>query len=137
MTVLGRQAAVAYQNLLLFNEVVHAKTQLQSVVENLSGGLITMDAAGILTILNPAASRLMNVPTAGVGQAAKDVLKDYPWFYDILQKTFKEKTAVSRQEVNVPLQGQDSRVGYTTILITDPQKNLMGSGIIFQQLPKP
>jgi len=43
---------------------------------------------------------------------------------------------VSRQEVMTPLHGEESRVGYTTILITDHQKTLMGSGIIFQQLPK-
>ena len=41
---------------------------------------------------------------------------------------------VSRQEVTLPLKGKDSRIGYTTILISDAQKKLLGSGIIFQQL---
>jgi PAS domain S-box-containing protein len=137
MTVLGRQAAAAYQNLQLYNEVSQAKTLIQSVIENLSGGLITADLAGNVTILNPSAARLLGLPgDKAVGQPIVSVLKDHPWFIEILQKTLKEKAAVSRQEVNVSLQGAEARVGYTTILVQDQRKNLLGSGIIFQQLSK-
>jgi len=44
MTVLGRQTAAAYQNLLLLEEVTHAKTLLQSLLENMSGCLIAITA---------------------------------------------------------------------------------------------
>jgi len=135
MTVLGRQTAAAYQNLLLYSEVTHAKTLLQSVLENLSGGLITADVKGYVTILNPAAARLLDIAAPNpVGLPVKDVLKDHAWFIEILDKTLKEKSTVSRQEVNLALKGKESRVGYTTILVTDPKKELLGSGIIFQQL---
>jgi GAF domain-containing protein len=134
MTVLGRQTAVAYQNLLLLQEITQAKTLLQSVMENLSGGLIAMDMSGNVTILNPAATRLLDIGGPVVGQPVQNVLKDYPWFVEVLQKTLKEKNVVSRQEVNLALKGKEGRLGYTTLLISDTAKTLLGSGIIFQQL---
>jgi GAF domain-containing protein len=137
MTVLGRQAAAAYQNLQLFNEVEHAKTLLQSVLENLSGGLIAADLEGKILVMNPSAARILKMAAPALaGQASQDVLKEYPWLVELLKKTLVEKTAVSRQEVQVPLHGEPSRVGYSTLLISDPKKNLLGSGIIFQELPK-
>ncbi|OGR89537.1 MAG: hypothetical protein A2992_03805 [Elusimicrobia bacterium RIFCSPLOWO2_01_FULL_59_12] len=137
MTVLGRQTAAAYQNLLLYSELSHAKTLLQSILENLTGGLIAIDLSGKITILNPAAARLLDLGVENpMGRAASEVLKDHAWFIDILSKTLSDKCSVSRQEVDLSLRGQDSRVGYSTILISDHDKNLMGSGIIFQQIPK-
>lgn len=137
MTVLGRQVAAAYQNLLLYGELGHAKTLLQSVLENLTGGLIAMDVTGKIIIFNPSAMRLLGIEGAEpLGRPASDVLQASRWFVETLQKTLSEKNTVSRQEVKLPLKGEESRVGYSTILISDPQKNLMGSGIIFQQLPK-
>src|SRR5206468_40196 len=52
MTVLGRQTAAAYQNLLLLDEVTHAKTLLQSLLENMSGCLIAIDLTHHITIMN-------------------------------------------------------------------------------------
>jgi PAS domain S-box-containing protein len=137
MTVLGRQAAAAYQNLLFLQEVEHAKTLLQSVLENLSGGLIAADPQGKILVMNPSAARLLGLASPALsGQPIQEVFKDHSWFIDILKKTLADKNAVSRQEVQLPLHGEPRRVGYTTMLISDRQKKLLGSGIIFQELPK-
>jgi signal transduction protein with GAF and PtsI domain len=136
MTVLGRQTAIAYQNLLFVNELTQAKTLLQGVIENLSGGLIIADPAGKILIMNPVALRVLNIPSPAVGKPVKDVLKEYAWFGEKLSKTLNDKSTVSRQEVTFPIQGQEARIGYSTLVILDEQKNLLGSGIIFQQLPK-
>ena len=62
MTLLGRQSAIAYQNLLLLDEVSHTKTLLESLLLNLSGGLIAVDLKGKLTIFNPAAASILHLP---------------------------------------------------------------------------
>ena len=46
MTLLGRQSAVAYQNLLLLEEVSHTKILFESLLENLTGGLIAISLTG-------------------------------------------------------------------------------------------
>lgn len=133
MTILGRQADAAYQNLLLIREATQTKNLLQSVLENLSGGLITIDLGGRVTIMNPAAARLLDITAPNpTGQAVKDVLKDHAWLVETLQKTLAERSTVSRQEVNIVLHGGNGPVGYSTLLITDNKKKLMGSGILFQ-----
>jgi PAS domain S-box-containing protein len=138
LTVLGRQAAAAYQNLLMYAEMNEAKTLLQSVLENLSGGLIAMSGQGAILIFNPAAGRLLGVIDGeAIGKPAKEVLRDYPWFVEIMEKTLQTRATVSREEVQLSVRGADARVGYTTIMISDRQKNSLGAGVIFQQLSKP
>jgi adenylate cyclase len=135
MTLLGRQSAIAYQNLLLIEEVSHTKTLLESLLVNLTGGLIAIGLDGTLTIFNPAAAAILKLePGNYVGKPAADVLKDVPWFLKTLQDTLSAKATVSRQETTLPIKGTDTKVGYTTILISDPAKVVLGSGMIFQKL---
>jgi len=135
MTLLGRQSAVAYQNLLLLEEVSHTKILFESLLENLSGGLIAIGLDGKITILNPAAASILRFSTVDqIGKSAAEVLKEAPWFLETLQSTLAAKTTVSRQEIQQPLRGELTRIGYTTILIKDPQKIVLGAGIIFQKL---
>ena len=137
MTLLGRQSAVAYQNLLLLDEVSHTKTLLESLLLNLTGGLIAVGIDGKMTIFNPAAATILNLPQAAyVGKVATDVLKEYPWFTKMLQDTLSSKATVSRQETVLSIKGEEAKVGYTTILISDPMKTVLGAGIIFQRLTK-
>jgi adenylate cyclase len=135
MTVLGRQAAAAYQNLLLLEDVKHARTLLESILQNLSGGLIAVNHAGQVLILNPAASRMLQInDPSPIGKPANEIFKTVPWFVQTMEQTLVSKNTVSRQEIELPIAGTPSRIGYTTILISDPEKNILGSGIIFQQL---
>jgi PAS domain-containing protein len=135
MTVLGRQTAAAYQNLLMLDEVTHAKTLLQSLLENMSGGLIATNLAGLITLMNPAAMHMLQLKTTDViGKPASEILVDFPWFLQTLRNTLASKNVVSRQEVTLAIQRKESRLGYTTILISDQQKTLLGAGVIFQQL---
>ncbi len=135
LTLLGRQAAVAYQNLLLIAEVSQTKVLMESLLQSLSGGLIAMDSREMITVLNSAAARLLNLPDSGsVEKKAQDVLSGTPWFLEILQKTLTSRQTVSRQEAVVLIEAQEVRVGYTTILVVDQQKNVLGAGVIFQKL---
>jgi PAS domain S-box-containing protein len=135
MTVLGRQTAAAYQNLLMLDEVIHAKTMLQSLLENMSGGLIATNLTGQITLMNPSAMNMLQLKATDViGKQVSEVLVDYPWFIQTLRNTLSSKNTVSRQEVTLSIQRKESRLGYTTILITDQQKSLLGAGVIFQQL---
>ena len=135
MTLLGRQAAIAYQNLMLLREVSHTKILMESLVENLSGGLIAMDASGVLTILNPSSAQLLMLASKlGAGHPMQEVLKEYPWFIETLQNTLTTGKTVSRQETMVPIHGKPQRLGYSTILISDHEKNVLGAGILFQRL---
>ena len=116
-------------------EVSHTKTLLESLLLNLTGGLIAVGLDGKLTIFNPAAASILHLPEASyVGRPASKVLKDYSWMDQTLQETLSAKSTVSRQETLISIQGEEAKVGYTTILIRDPMKIILGAGIIFQRL---
>jgi GAF domain-containing protein len=135
MTLLGRQAAIAYQNLNLLEEVQHKETLLESLLESLSGGLVAMDASETVTVLNPACARLLALSgDRWVGKPAAVVLKDVPWFLERLREIRSGGPTASRQEASLTLHGQAQRIGYSTILISNAGKQILGSGIIFQRL---
>lgn len=135
MTLLGRQSAVAYQNLLLIEEVSKTKILFESLLVNLTGGLVAIDLAGDVTVLNPAAAQLLQLSEPPyVGKPAKDVLGHVPWMLKTIQDTLSSKSTVSRQETQLTVKDQTMRLGYTTILINDPEKQTLGAGMIFQKL---
>ncbi len=135
MTLLGRQAAIAYQNLLLIEEVSHTKILFESLLVNLTGGLIAIGLDGVITIFNPSAASILHLsPGAYVGKPLARTLKDFPWFEKTLQATLASKQTVSRQETVFRIAGEEAKVGYTTILISDPEKKVLGAGVIFQRL---
>jgi len=135
MTLLGRQSAIAYQNLLLLEEVSHTKVLLESLLLNLTGGLIAIGVDGKLTIFNPAAASILHLPSGSYeGKPSSIVLKDYPWVIKTLEDTLSSKKTVSRQETTLTINKEEAKVGYTSILISDPAKKVLGSGIIFQRL---
>jgi GAF domain-containing protein len=135
MSVLGQQTAVAYQNLLLIKETAQTKVLFESVVINMGGGLIAMDAQGAVTILNPSARQLLALPSmAVVGAPAAAVLMEYPALLQVLMRTLASKTMVSREETTLTVSGQPSRFGYSTIYMSDTEQTMVGSGVIFQKL---
>jgi len=135
MTLLGRQTAVAYQNLNLLSEVRESKVLVESIVNNLTGGLIAINQDNRVTLMNPSAIRLLHLAEgSSAGKPVTEVLRHYPWFIDTLLQTQKTQQNVSRQETDISVEGVNTRFGYTTIVIADAQKNLLGSGIIFQKL---
>jgi adenylate cyclase len=135
MTLLGRQAAIAYQNLVLVDELSHTKTLLESLLVNLTGGLIAMGTDSKIMILNPSAATILQLPREEcVGKGVSVALKNVPWVSKILMDTLSSQATVSRHEANIEVGGEKIQLGYTTILIKDPVGKMLGSGIIFQKL---
>lgn len=137
MTLLGRQAAVAYQNLILVEELSHTKTLLESLLVNLTGGLVAMGADSSIMVLNPSAASILHLPAGPyVGKPAQDVLRDFGGLTQLMSGTLSGQPTVSRQEMILKIEGQDATIGYTTILIKDPSSKVLGAGVIFQKLTK-
>jgi adenylate cyclase len=70
------QAAVAIDNAQLYERVREMKSYLESIVQSLSNGVLTVDAEGSVTTANNSASRILQAPESGlVGRAAAEVLR--------------------------------------------------------------
>lgn len=107
----------------------------RGVLDNLSGGFLSVDLAGRVVYGNPTAGRILHVPVGAVlGRSYEDALAPYPALCEVIRSVLETRTAVHRAEVSI--QHGDSRmtIGYSTILVKNRAHETLGVGIIFQDL---
>ncbi|MBI4376981.1 MAG: GAF domain-containing protein [Elusimicrobia bacterium] len=106
-----------------------------SILESLSGGFIAIDTHGRIMLMNPAARRILALPAdLPLSTPVEQALMHAPKVADILLDTLASRKTVKRQELGWTHQEQSRTLGYSTILIQDPQGEITGAGITFQDL---
>lgn len=85
------QMAIALANYRLFDQVERARRQLQAVLDSTGDAVIAVDAAGSLTLVNPAAERLfeLDAPTAQ-GRLVWEAI-DLPGLTDVFRQALDGK----------------------------------------------
>lgn len=97
----------------------------ESIVQSVSSGIVTLDAAGLVTFLNRAGEQIM-------GLAARDALGQPAsrWFGAFVD-------GPGRPEVSlVNARGERLRVGYTVFPLLDAGERRVGTAVIFQDLTR-
>lgn len=106
-----------------------------SILENLGGGFIAADMHGRLILCNPAAKQILGLPPGQpLNQPIDQALAGCPELGSILMDTLATRKTAKRQDLWWK-KGTETRVlGYSTLLIQDPQGRLAGAGITFQDI---
>lgn len=106
-----------------------------SILENLGGGFIAVDLHGRMILCNPSAKRILGLPPAlGINIPVQDALAKCPDLAEILLDTLASRKTAKRQDLWWK-QGSETRVlGYSTLLIQDPQGRVAGAGVTFQDI---
>jgi PAS domain S-box-containing protein len=135
---LCNQVAVAIENCELFQKTEELFAYSKSVINSLTGGFISTDANGLVTMCNASACRILGVAEVDVvGHSILTALPLYPAFAAILEVTQKRGIMAQREEIT--LERSDSTpllIGYSTFLIQNDAKATLGAGIIFQDLSR-
>lgn len=106
-----------------------------SILENLGGGFVAVDAHGRVMLCNPAARKILGIPgDAPMNQPADATLLMVPEMAEILMDTLVKKETVKRRDLRWKWQGEDRVLGYSTLLIQDPRGQVVGAGITFQDI---
>ncbi len=105
-----------------------------SILENLSGGFLAVDLRGRVIICNPAAKRILELQDDVINQPVDKALKHLPSLAEQLTKTLSTKQVVKRQDLRWSYKDQPRLLGFSTLVIQDPQGNFTGAGITFQDL---
>ena len=130
-----RATSTALRCLRLESAVDRITSHNASIIENLSGGFLAMDMRGRLMLCNPAARRILALGDAvSLSAPADQVLRHVPRLVEILAGTLSTRQVVKRQEFQWEFEGQVRLLGYSTLLIQDPQGNLSGAGVTFQDI---
>ena len=128
-------AALSLRALRLESTVDKVTAHNASILDNLGGGFIAIDAHGRLMLCNPAAKRLLSLPDdLEMGQPADQSLLAIPEMAEILMDTLAKKETVKRQDLWWKIKGETRVLGYSTLMIQDPRGQVVGAGITFQDI---
>jgi signal transduction histidine kinase len=81
------------------------------IVESLTSGLIVVDAARSVRMMNPAARRILRFDDRGV--SAEDILSQVPSLNDVIVECLDGKSPVIRREITVTRVGDTMHLGVT------------------------
>jgi PAS domain S-box-containing protein len=107
----------------------------RSILDNLTGGFISIDLSGKVVYGNPMAGRILHIPMPAVlGEPYDQVLTPYPALCEVIRHTLDAHRTVQRSEVSILHGDAEIIIGYSTMQVRNPQGTVLGMGIIFQDL---
>ena len=128
-------ASLTLRALRLESTVDKVTAHNASILENLGGGFVAVDAHGRLMLCNPAAKKLLELPEdLPLGQPIDQSLANVPEMAEILMDTLVKKETVKRQDLWWKRRDGPRVLGYSTLLIQDPRGQVVGAGITFQDI---
>jgi len=126
---------VALRSLKLEGTVDKVAARDASIIDNLGGGFMAIDAHGRVMLCNPAAKRILGI--AGEiphNQPVEQTLTHIPRLSDILLDALATHKVAKRQELTWTHKSETKIIGYGTLLIQDTQGSVTGAGITFQDI---
>ena len=134
-TIAG-QIAMVIENYNLYTEISETRLYLDNIIENMPGGFISIDKEGRIKTFNLRANRILGINKHyALNKPGAEVLAKQREIYAVLLNTLNERKTVNRLELNiVRMNGEKACIGYSTLLLTDRRNEVIGAGIIFQDL---
>ena len=104
------------------------------MVANMRNGVLAIDRAGALVLINDEACRAFGLPADldYLGQPYADVFRQHPDVVRVLGGAFELATLPNRAELR--LKPTDKVIGYTLSLVRDDQDRAIGAALFFKDL---
>jgi nitrogen fixation/metabolism regulation signal transduction histidine kinase len=107
----------------------------RSILDNLSGGFLSVDLSGLVVYGNQTAGRILHIPMgAAVGQPYEKALASYPELVAVLRDALSTHKVVHRAEISAAHGDARMLIGYSTLQVRDRAGAYLGIGITFQDL---
>jgi len=133
---IGGQIAMVIENYNLYREISETRSYFDNIIENMPGGFIAIDKEGRIKTFNLRANKILGINKhQALNKPGKEILAKQREIYEVLLNTLNERKTLNRLELNtVRMNGEKACIGYSTLLITDRRNEVIGAGIIFQDL---
>lgn len=131
------QAAIAIENAKLFDEVLNMKNYSESILESLSNGVITVNAARKIEKCNAVALRTFGVTTGQITGKYADIFftGDNHWIVDSLRRVIATQEADNFLDAEiVDRQGHRISMNMAVAPLHDSQDRPMGGLLAFEDL---
>ncbi len=118
-------------------ELEGRKQYIETVLNNITTGVITLDAQGILTTINPTARDMLGLKQRNlIGRAFKDVLnnENYGEIVENIKKGLQKKHKVPDKEININFDTQNVTLAMTISPLRDANSEFSGLIVVLDNL---
>lgn len=108
----------------------------QCILDNLTGGLISVDLKGKLVYMNPMAGKILHMPpeTCCHDHPYEKVFEGFPALKDVIKETLDTGQCVRRAEISIMHANTPLVIGYSTMLVKNHEGAELGVTVIFQDI---
>lgn len=118
-------------------ELEDRKKYIEDILNNISTGVITLDAEGIISTINPSAREMLGLQEKNIiGKSYKDVLEQskYREMVDHISRGLTKKYKLYEREINISVDGQSQILALTLSPLIQPNKKFSGMIIVLDNL---
>lgn len=119
------------------SELENRKKYIETVLNNVSTGVITLDAKGQITTINPSAREMLALPSQDlVGKNFKDVMnkKEYNEILSLLNKGLEKHQKITNKEIRLNLDSQNFIFSLTISPLLLSEKKPQGLIVVIDNL---
>lgn len=108
----------------------------RSILDNLTGGLVSVSLDGSVAYINPMAGRILHLPEVAplLDKKYGEVLSGFPALCDVVGEALRTRRTVHRAEITVMHGDKPLVIGYSTLQVKNADAEILGIAIIFQDL---
>lgn len=108
----------------------------QCILDNLTGGLISVDMKGKVVYMNPMAGKILHMPpeTCCSDKSYGEMFDAFPALNEVIRETIDSKKCVRRAEISILHANTPLIIGYSTMLVKNAAGGELGVTVIFQDI---
>lgn len=108
----------------------------QCILDNLTGGLISVDLKGKVVYVNPMAGKILHMPaeTCCHDIGYERMFEGFPALQGVIKETIDTGKCVRRAEIAVMHANTPLIIGYSTMLVKNPEGKELGVTVVFQDI---
>ena len=108
----------------------------QCILDNLTGGLISVDLKGKVVYINPMAGKILHMEsqTCCRDMAYEQIFADFPALTGVIRETIETGKCVRRAEISIMHANTPLIIGYSTMLVKNHDGTELGVTVIFQDI---
>lgn len=116
--------------------IENVREYYQCILDNLTGGLISVDLKGKVVYVNPMAGKILHMEpeTCCHDKDYAEMFDAYPALKDVIRETIDTKKCVRRAEISILHANTPLMIGYSTMLVRNQKGEELGVTVIFQDI---
>ena len=135
LSAIAIQAAVAYNNIKLLENIKEAKTFNDNVMESIVTGVFTTNLMGEINHINKAASKIINLEREQViGNHYEYVFESNDVIHELLAKCEEEVRTISSTDVQLICNGKNTAVNISVSPLLNDLNESIGSVVAMEDL---